>query len=197
MPAHLVLASASPARLALLRGSGLDPEVIVSGVDEDALDQPDVALKVAELARQKANQVAGCRNDGFVLGCDSLLEFEGTARGKPVDLAQACAWWREMRGHEARLFTGHCLIDVTARRAAEETVVTAICFGQPSDEEIDHYLASGEALAMAGGFSLAGRSAAFLDGIRGDANSVEGLSLAALRRLLLQLGSSLASFSSH
>jgi septum formation protein len=185
---RLVLASASPARLGLLRAAGLAPEVIVSGVDEDEVRGTDTADTVAELAGRKAAAVAERCTDALVIGCDSLLDVDGRSCGKPATPADALTQWRTIRGRWATLLTGHCLIDTRNGGRAERVEATTIRFGTPSDEEIEAYVATGEPLAVAGGFTIEGRGAPFVDGIDGDASNVIGLSLPLLRRLLAELG---------
>jgi septum formation protein len=185
---RLVLASASPARLGLLRAAGLAPDVIVSGVDEDEVRGADTAETVAELARRKAAAVAERCTDALVIGCDSLLDVDGRGCGKPATPADALTQWRTIRGRWATLLTGHCLIDTRNGGRAERVEATTIRFGTPSDEEIEAYVATGEPLAVAGGFTIEGRGAPFVDGIDGDASNVIGLSLPLLRRLLAELG---------
>jgi septum formation protein len=187
---RLVLASQSPARLGLLRQAGLAPEVIVSGVDEDALTAPTPARLALVLAEAKAGTVAA-RQDAagaLVVGCDSVLELDGEALGKPVDAEEATARWKSMRGRSGILRTGHCVIDTASGRRAAETASTTVRFGSPNDAEIAAYVASGEPLHVAGAFTLDGRSAPFVEGIEGDHSNVIGLSLPTLRRLLGQLG---------
>jgi septum formation protein len=180
---RLVLASGSPARLALLRNAGFAPEVIVSHVDEDRI-----------LADRKAGAVAdrlAAAQDGpspLVLGCDSMLAIDGVTRGKPASLDEARAWWRSQRGHQGTLVTGHCVVDVAAGRRASAVAETEVRFGQPSDDEIEAYLATGEALGVAGAFTIDGYAAPFVDGIDGDPGTVLGLSLPLLRALLDDLG---------
>ncbi|MEY9876460.1 septum formation protein [Streptacidiphilus sp. MAP12-33] len=181
----LVLASASPARLGLLRQAGLDPKVVVSGVDEDALSAPTPAELALVLAEAKAAAVAATLTDGeLVVGCDSVLELDGVALGKPTDAADARARWQSMRGRSGVLQTGHCVIDTRTGARTSATASTTVHFGTPDDAEIDAYIATGEPLHVAGAFTLDGRSAPFVDGIEGDHGNVIGLSLPLLRRLL-------------
>jgi len=185
---ELVLASASPARLALLRGAGLDPEVIVSGVDESAFSAATPAELVAVLAQAKARAVAARVGRGLVIGCDSMLDLDGRARGKPKSAADAAALWREMSGRTGTLVTGHCVIDSGTGRQAAAVAATEVRFGTPSDGEIAAYIDSGEPLTVAGAFTLGGRGGWFVDGIDGDHGNVIGISLPLLRRLLAELG---------
>lgn len=197
MPAvDLVLGSASPARLALLRAAGIDPRVVVSDVDEDAvaaaLGTDDPAAVVLALARAKADAVAGRvgapSTTTLVLGCDSLFTIDGVTWGKPSDAAEAVARIRSMRGRSGTLRTGHHLLDPVAGRSASGVEATTVRFGPMSDAEVEAYVASGEPLRVAGSFTLDGRSAPFVDGIEGDHTNVVGLSLPLLRRLLGELG---------
>lgn len=187
---RLVLASASPARLGLLRQAGLAPEVIVSGVDEDALSAGTPAELARILAEAKAEAVASRPETAgaLVIGCDSVLELDGQALGKPVDAEDATARWKSMRGRSGVLQTGHCVIDRESGRKVSETASTTVRFGTPSDEEIAAYVASGEPLHVAGAFTLDGLSAPFVDGVDGDPGNVIGLSLPTLRTMLAGLG---------
>ncbi|MEY9940968.1 nucleoside triphosphate pyrophosphatase [Streptacidiphilus sp. MAP5-3] len=184
----LVLASASPARLGLLRQAGMDPRVVVSGVDEDALTAPTPGALALVLAEAKADAVAPQLHDGeVVIGCDSVLELDGQALGKPEDVDDARARWHSMRGRSGVLQTGHCVIDTRTGKRASATASTTVRFGTPDDEEVEAYLATGEPLHVAGAFTLDGRSAPFVDGIEGDHGNVIGLSLPLLRRLLAEV----------
>lgn len=187
---RLVLASASPARLNLLRQAGFAPEAIVSGVDEDALSAPTPAELALVLAEAKAATVAArpAVAGALVIGCDSVLEFDGEALGKPADSEEATARWKSMRGRAGILQTGHSLIDTATGRTVSATASTVVRFGEPTDAEIAAYVASGEPLHVAGAFTLDGRSAPFVDSIEGDHGNVIGLSLPLLRRLLGELG---------
>ncbi|MFD3733771.1 Maf family protein [Streptomyces sp. NPDC058632] len=188
---RLVLASQSPARLGLLRQAGLTPEVIVSGVDEDAVTAPTPAELALALAEAKASVVAAKPEvlGALVIGCDSVLELDGQALGKPADAEEATARWKAMRGRAGVLQTGHCIYDTATdgSRYASATASTVVRFGEPSDEEIAAYVASGEPLHVAGAFTLDGRSAPFIEGIDGDHGNVIGISLPLVRRLLARL----------
>ncbi|MEU0985466.1 nucleoside triphosphate pyrophosphatase [Streptomyces sp. NPDC005953] len=190
---RLILASASPARLGLLRTAGFAPEVIVSGVDEDALSAPTPAELALVLAEAKAAVVAALPEaaGALVVGCDSVLELDGEALGKPSDAEEATARWKSMRGRSGVLRTGHCVTDTVTGRIASATASTTVRFGEPSDAEIAAYVASGEPLHVAGAFTLDGRSAPFIDSIDGDHGNVIGLSLPLLRTLLAELDHSI------
>ncbi|HEY4411061.1 MAG TPA: Maf family protein [Acidimicrobiia bacterium] len=187
---RLVLASASPARLRLLTGAGFSPEVIVSGVDEDGFEPADLPGLVTALAEAKAEAVAARPEaaGAVVVGCDSLLDVDGTAHGKPAGEAEARARLRMLRGRSAILRTGHCVIDSRSGRRTSGAAATEVVFGQFSDAELDAYVASGEPLHVAGAFTLDGRSAPFVDRIIGDHGNVIGLSLPLFRSLLADIG---------
>ncbi|MCH0556484.1 Maf family nucleotide pyrophosphatase [Streptomyces sp. MUM 16J] len=187
---RLVLASQSLARLGLLRQAGLAPEVIVSGVDEDAITAPTPAELALALAEAKASVVAAKPEvqGALVIGCDSVLELDGQALGKPADAEEATARWKAMRGRAGTLQTGHCVWDTESKRFVSGIASTVVRFGEPSDEEIAAYVASSEPLYVAGAFTLDGRSAPFIEGIDGDHGNVIGISLPLVRKLLAELG---------
>ncbi len=185
-----VLASGSQGRLRLLRDAGMDPEVVVSGADETGGNGLATADLVQELAERKAAAVASMRPSALVLGCDSLLDLDGTGYGKPVSAAEATAMWRLMAGRAGTLCTGHCLIDGPSGRRVRAVARTVVRFGTPGEQELAAYVATGEPFTLAGAFSLDGRSAPFVDGIEGDPGNVIGLSLPLLRQMLADLGRS-------
>lgn len=193
-PRHaLVLASASPARLNLLRQAGLAPHVIVSGFDEDSVTADSPADLALALAEAKAAVVAALDEAAgtLVIGCDSVLELDGEALGKPADAEEATARWKSMRGRAGVLRTGHCVIDTVSGRRVSATASTTVRFGEPTDAEVAAYVASGEPLHVAGAFTLDGLSAPFIDGIDGDHGNVIGISLPLLRSLLAELSFSI------
>jgi septum formation protein len=191
---RIVLASASPARLQLLRQAGLAPEVVVSGVDESTVTSPRVAELVALLASAKAQAVARDETDALVVAADSLLEFRGQPQGKPADAAEARTRWQRMAGSSGTLHTGQAVFDVRGGDVAARDVgvtSTVVHFASPSRAEIEAYLATGEPLAVAGAFTLDGLGAPFVRRIEGDPSAVIGLSLPLLRTQLLALGLSI------
>ncbi len=188
---RLVLASASPARLSLLRQAGLAPAVVVSDVDESTVQAPRVAEQVALLASAKAAAVAKRETDALVVGADSLLEFRGKPLGKPADAAQARERWQRMAGRSGVLHTGQALFDVREGAVVSRDIAvasTVVYFASPTPAELEAYLATGEPLAVAGAFTLDGLGAPFVRRVEGDPAAVVGLSLTVLRTQLARRG---------
>ena len=188
---RLVLGSASPARLSLLRQAGLAPEVVVSDVDESAVRAPRVAEQVALLAAAKAAEVAKRESDALVIGADSLLEFSGQPLGKPADAAEARERWRRMSGRSGILHTGQALFDVQDGAVVSRDIAvasTVVYFASPTPQELEAYVATGEPLAVAGAFTLDGLGAPFVRRVEGDPAAVVGLSLTVLRTQLGKRG---------
>jgi septum formation protein len=188
---RLVLASASPARLSLLRQAGLAPDVVVSDVDESAVRAPRVAEQVALLAAAKASEVAKRESEALVIGADSLLEFAGKPLGKPADAAEARDRWRRMSGRSGILHTGQALFDVQDGAVISRDIAvasTVVYFASPTPQELDAYVATGEPLAVAGAFTLDGLGAPFVRRVEGDPAAVVGLSLTVLRTQLGKRG---------
>lgn len=196
---RFVLASASPARRRLLEAAGIAAEVVVSGVDEEAITAATPAQRAVVLAAAKAHAVAARLaadregEDALLLGCDSLLEFDGVEYGKPADAAQARRRWLRMAGGHGVLHTGHCLLRLHGGAVVaeqRELASTGVSFGTPDPAELDAYVATGEPLAVAGAFTLDGFGGWFVERIDGDHGTVLGLSLPLLRRMLRQAGPS-------
>ena len=202
---HVVLGSASTGRLKVLRQAGINPLVITSGVDEDAITArlgptAEPHEVVVTLAQAKAEQVAArvesnVAADCAVIGCDSLLSIDGRLCGKPQSIADARAQWQLMAGRTGHLYTGHCLILLQHNNIAHidtEVSVTTVHFGSPSAIDLEAYLASGESLKAAGGFTIDGLGGWFVDGIDGDPSTVVGIGLPVIRSLLHRAGLSIA-----
>ena len=194
MAVRLVLASQSPARLATLRSAGLDPEVVVSGVDESQLRITDPARLAVELARLKAAVVADtlAPSSGdvvLVVGCDSVLELDGEVHGKPSSAEEAISRWRRMRGRSGVLHTGHCVVRLgDERRELARDARTVVHFADLTDAEIAAYVGTGEPLRVAGAFTLDGLGGAYVTAIEGDPHTVVGIGLPLLRDMLRELG---------
>ena len=204
MTTTLLLASASPARLATLRAAGLAPLVLVSGVDEPAevarygvTDAEDVALvlakaKAEDVAARWEEELPDAPEDGvLVLGCDSVLALDGQVHGRPADAAEAVARWRSMRGRSGVLHTGHWLVDAREEGSGATlgaVASTTVHFADLSDAEVEAYVATGEPLRVAGAFTLDGLGGAFVRGVEGDPHSVVGVSLPLLRALVGEAG---------
>lgn len=185
---RLILASASPARLATLRDAGLRPEVVVSGVDEETVEVTEPSSYALKLAQLKAVAVAAHQPRALVVGCDSVLELDGEILGKPTDAHDAAARWRRMRGRAGVLHTGHCVVDTHREVWLGRAAATQVRFAQVSDDEIDAYVATGEPLAVAGAFTIDGLGGAFVSGITGDPHNVVGISVPLLRLMFDELG---------
>ena len=186
-----VLASQSPARLATLRAAGVEPVVVVSGVDEDQLGPLPPAELALQLAELKCAAVAA-RDDlpegALVLGCDSVLELDGEALGKPGTAEEATRRWLAMRGRSGVLMTGHCLRDTASGHVASATAMTTVHFAEVGEDEIEAYVATQEPLHVAGAFTVDGLGGAFVTGIEGDHHNVVGVSLPLVRELTAELG---------
>ena len=198
---RLYLASTSPARLATLRSSGIEPVVVPSEVDEDAavaaaeaeaggpLSPEDMVLL---LAQAKAEAVLTPEIDGLVLGGDSAFVLDGVTYGKPHTTDVAWQRWQLQRGRTGKLYSGHWLIDHTGGRthsAIGEVTVADVTFSADiSDQELEAYISSGEPLKVAGAFTIDSLGAAFIERIEGDPSTVVGVSVPAVRRMANQLG---------
>jgi septum formation protein len=203
---RLVLGSASPGRLKVLRQAGVDPLVVVSGVDEDHLSTtlgPDASPGdvVCALAQAKAERVAGVLDsaiaaDCVVIGCDSMLYIDGRLCGKPESPEAVVSQWRLMGGRSGQLYTGHCLLrlsDGAVTHREVESSCTTVHFAAPTETDLSAYVGTGEPLHVAGGFTLDGLGGWFVDGIDGDPSNVIGVSLPLLRSLVARVGLSVAS----
>lgn len=191
MPPKIVLASSSPSRLRLLNNAGIKPEVVVSGVEEEdsAYSKLTPSELVIALAIVKAHTVRKTINyPALIIGCDSTFEFEGESLGKPITAENAIARAKLLRGKSGLLHTGHCIIDTERGIEISDIATTRVFFAEMTDEEIVSYVATGEPLNVAGGFTLDGLSSPFIAKIEGETSNVIGLSLPLLRNAVNKLG---------
>jgi len=188
---YVVLASASPSRKRLLDSSGISSEVIVSGVDEEdpklnALAPREMVIALAILKAHTVKKLVG--DEHLIIGCDSTFEFNGKSFGKPLTEEVAIARCKELRGNFGFLHTGHCIIDTKQGIEISDVSTSKVFFADMTDDEIAGYVATGEPLNVAGGFTLDGLSAPFISRIEGDPSGIIGLSLPLLRRAVNSLG---------
>lgn len=189
-----ILASASPARLRLLKNVGIEPIVSPSDFDESLVNVSDPEELVKILALRKGETVAAQQTEGLVLGCDSVLAIDGEIYGKPADAAEAISRWQQMRGKVGELLTGHALIDLECAKTLVRCQVTEVYFANVSDRQIAAYVATGEPLKCAGCFALEGKGGLFVEKISGCHSNVIGLSLPLLRQMLNELGYDVTDF---
>jgi septum formation protein len=187
----VVLASASPARKRLLEASGVPFEVIISGVDEEdpkiaSLSPKEMVIALAILKAHTVKEKVG--NSYLIIGCDSTFEFNGKSLGKPGTPDVAIARCKELRGNFGYLHTGQCVIDTENGIEVSDISTSKVYFAQMSDEEIESYVATGEPLQVAGGFTLDGLSSPFISRIEGDSTGIIGLSMPHLRLAINSLG---------
>jgi len=193
-PLKFVLASASPARLKLLRMVGIEPIVCKSDFDEDSIAIEDAEELVNTLARCKAETVVPKYPGALVLGCDSVLTINGRIYGKPESPQIAIARWRGMRGRMGKIYTGHALIDLEQQRQIIRCGITEVYFANISDRTIEAYIATGEPLNCAGSFALEGKGGMFVEKIVGCHSNVIGLSLPVLYQMIEGLGYNATNF---
>ena len=187
----VVLASQSTSRRRLLESAGLKPKIMVSHVDEESpfFNSLAPADMVFALAITKAHTIRDQIDfPAIIIGCDSTFEFEGESLGKPGEPAIAKERASRVRGNSGYLHTGHCVIDTAKNIEISDRVTTKVTFSDMTDEEIDDYVASGEPLHVAGGFTLDGFSSPFIPSIEGDYTNVVGISMPFLRKAMNQLG---------
>ena len=187
----VVLASQSTSRRRLLEGAGITPIVIVSHVDEETefFNAMSPADMVIALAVTKAHTVREQVDfPAIIIGCDSTFDVDGISFGKPGTPEIAKERALAISGRSGLLHTGHCIIDTVQGREIADRVTTKVTFSEMSDLEIDDYIASGEPLQVAGGFTLDGFGSPFIPVIEGDYTNVVGLSMPFLRSAMSQLG---------
>jgi septum formation protein len=191
----VILASASPARLMLLRSQNIQPIVIASEINEKEIEEQlkdsSTEIVVKELSIAKANYVLANNvslSTGILIAADSMLEFESQSLGKPLNAENAIARWQKMRGKSGILHTGHTVIRLDNKQTITRVVSTKVEFANVDDKEILDYVATKEPLNVAGAFTIDSLGAAFVKEVQGDHSNVIGLSLPALREIVRELG---------
>ena len=191
----VILASASPARLMLLRSQNIQPIVIASEINEKEIEEQykdsSTEIVVKELSIAKANYVLTNNvslNSGILIAADSMLEFESQSLGKPLNAENAIARWQKMRGKSGILHTGHTVIRLDNKQTITRVVSTKVEFANVDDKEIIDYVATKEPLNVAGAFTIDSLGAAFVKEVQGDHSNVIGLSFPALREIVRELG---------
>ena len=191
----VILASASPARLMLLRSQNIQPIVIASEINEKEIEEQykdsSTEIVVKELSIAKANYVLTNNvslNSGILIAADSMLEFESQSLGKPLNAENAIARWQKMRGKSGILHTGHTVIRLDNKQTITRVVSTKVEFANVDDKEIIDYVATKEPLNVAGAFTIDSLGAAFVKEVQGDHSNVIGLSLPAIREIVRELG---------
>jgi len=188
---RIVLASASVSRRRLLESAGLKPTIMVSNVDEetDFFNAMTPADMVIALAITKAHTIREQIDfPAIIIGCDSTFEFDSQSLGKPATAEIAIERASRVRGNTGLLHTGHCIIDTTKDKEISSIVTTKVSFDNMTDAEIADYVATGEPLHVAGGFTLDGFSSPFIPSIEGDYTNVVGISMTFVRKAFEQLG---------
>jgi len=191
----VILASASPARLMLLRSQNIKPIVIASEINEKEIEaqykNSATEVIVKELSIAKANYVLNANvslNNGILIAADSMLEFNSQSLGKPLNAENAIERWQQMRGKTGILHTGHTVIRLDNKQTITRVISTKVEFANIDDQEILDYVATTEPLYVAGAFTIDSLGAAFVKQVHGDHSNVVGLSLPALREIVRELG---------
>ena len=193
MTKEIVLASASPSRKRLLESIGIAPVIKVSGVDEEApeilaLNPAELVIALAILKAHTVHQNFPELTNSLIIGCDSTFEFEGESLGKPGSPELAIERAHLLSGKSGYLHTGHSVIDTDQGIEVSDISTSKVTFAHMTDAEIENYVATGEPIHVAGGFTLDGHSAPFITHIEGDPSGIIGLSLPTLRKIIINLG---------
>jgi nucleoside triphosphate pyrophosphatase len=182
--APLVLASASPRRVQLLRQAGAVFTVLDPGPDRAWPGRAEPRHGVRALALDKARRVAEERPDSVVIGADTVVVARGARLGKPRDLAEAREMLRRLQGRAHDVWTGLAVVRGDEQRTASEC--TTVVFAKLDEREIEAYVRLGESLDKAGAYGIQGAAAQFVRRLEGDYCNVVGLPLARLRQVLAE-----------
>jgi septum formation protein len=193
MSKEIILASASPSRKRILESVGIKPTIMISGVDEEtpellALSPADLVIALAILKAHTVHKARPDLTNALIIGCDSTFEFAGESLGKPGSLQKAIERCQQLSGKSGYLHTGHSVIDTDQGLEVSDISTSKVTFAKMTEAEIKNYVATGEPLQVAGGFTLDGHSAPFITHIEGDPSGIIGLSLPTLRKITINLG---------
>ncbi len=191
---ELILASASPRRLALLNQIGVEPEHLMPAHVDETPERGELPRKLAQrLAHAKAMAVhkkarqAGLSADTIVLGADTVVAVGRRILPKAETMDEAADCLRLLSGRAHRVFTGLCVVSPSGH-ARERLVDTRIRFKRLSSKEIEAYLASGEWNDKAGGYAIQGIAGSFVVKMSGSYSAVVGLPLHETVNLLASEG---------
>jgi septum formation protein len=184
----LVLASASPRRLDLLKQVGLFPtEILPADIDEAARPRELPRTLAARLADGKADAVAARRPDAYVLGADTVVAVGRRILGKADTAEQAAKFLALMSGRSHRVMSGVCVVAPGGKRSAR-VVVTSVAFKRLTDREIADYVAGDEWQGKAGAYAIQGMAARFVRDINGSYTNIVGLPVFETVQMLAGLG---------
>jgi septum formation protein len=180
----LVLASASPRRVALLRQAGATFTVADPGPDRAWPGEAEPRHGVRALALDKACRVAARRRGSVVIGADTVVVVRGARLGKPANLAEAAAMLKRLQGRTHEVWTGVAVVRADEQRTS--AVCTRVRFMRMSERDVAEYVRTREPLDKAGGYGIQGLAGQFIRGIDGEYSNVVGLPLARLRAILAE-----------
>lgn len=173
----LILASASPRRIEMLRLMGIDFEVSPSDVDESFRRGETPREHVLRLAETKAAAAARLRPEAWVLAADTIVVIAGEVLGKPGSVTEARQMLEKLSGREHEVFTGFSIVRKSAGIFLQEVVESSVFFREITAEELDWYTGSPEPYDKAGAYAVQGMGACFIREIRGSCTNVVGLPL--------------------
>jgi septum formation protein len=185
MPARLILASSSPRRRELLTQAGLTFDVLPADIDETRGLNEEPSAYVQRLALEKAKAIHAQHPHATVIGSDTTVVLAGEVLNKPQDLADAERMLRALSNNIHQVYTGVAV--VTDTKQFQHVEATSVFFSAIPEDELCHYLATGDSLDKAGAYGIQGYAARWITRIEGDFFNVMGLPIAATVRLLGQL----------
>jgi septum formation protein len=188
IPNRIILASASPRRIELLRLAGLSFDVAPADIDETALPEEEPAEHVARLARGKALRIAGDNPDCIVIGADTIVFANGEILGKPVTREDARETLAKLSGKAHEVFTGFAIVCINRGIKIGEVVRSSVVFRAITPDEIAWYIGTPEPYDKAGAYAAQGMSASFIREIHGSYTNVIGLPLCEVVEKLKTVG---------